>query len=126
MGFDAALRFTLGEEGGYVDDARDRGGATNRGVTQATYDAWRESQGVRAQDVRLIPESEVRELYRQRYWDAGHCETLPTRLGVAHFDWCVNRGTPGATKTLQQALGVDADGCYGSKTVAALGAAILK
>jgi len=119
MGFEEAVKFTLGEEGGYVDDPRDRGGATKQGVTQASYDSWRESHGLGVQDVRLMPDSEVRDLYRERFWDAGHCDVLPSRLGVVHFDWCVNHGVSGALMTLQEALGVTADGVWGPKTALA-------
>jgi lysozyme family protein len=119
MGFDEALRFTLGEEGGYVDDPRDRGGATNQGVTQASYDSWCRSRRLAAQDVRLISGSDVRDLYRERFWHAGHCEELPMPLAVAHFDWCVNHGPGGALVTLQQAVGVAADGLWGPATVSA-------
>ena len=38
--FDACLAFTLREEGGYVDDPADPGGATNMGITLATYRQW--------------------------------------------------------------------------------------
>src|SRR6185312_5931486 len=119
MGFDEALRFTLREEGGYVDDPRDRGWATNRGVTQATYDSWRGSHGLGAQNVRLMSDGEVSDLYRERFWDAGHCGELPLSLAIAHFDWCVNHGPHGALKTLQQALGVEADGIWGAATASA-------
>lgn len=117
--FDIALAFTLPAEGGYVDDPRDRGGATNRGVTQSTYDSWRASHGLPAQDVRLISDSEVRDLYRERFWEAGHCGELPTPLAIAHFDWCVNHGPGGALATLQQALSVTADGLWGPATASA-------
>jgi lysozyme family protein len=38
--FDICVTFTLREEGGYVDDPSDPGGATNMGVTLATYRQW--------------------------------------------------------------------------------------
>jgi lysozyme family protein len=34
------LAFTLRQEGGYVDDPADPGGATNMGITLATYREW--------------------------------------------------------------------------------------
>jgi len=36
MGFAHALQVVLDHEGGYVDHPNDPGGATNRGVTQAS------------------------------------------------------------------------------------------
>ena len=90
-----------------------------RGVTQKVYDAWREAKGKPHQDVRLIGDGELKDLYRERYWGPGHCGDLPVRLGVVHFDWCVNHGVSGALMTLQQALGVAADGVWGPKTAAA-------
>jgi Glycosyl hydrolase 108 len=38
--FEPCLEFTLREEGGYVDDAADPGGAANMGITLATYREW--------------------------------------------------------------------------------------
>lgn len=115
-----ALAFTLREEGGYVDNPHDAGGATNRGITQATYDTWREDQGLPIQTVRSISEHEVQDIYSRVYWTPGHCAELSNRLGVCHFDWCVNHGVIGAVQTLQQSVGVDADGSFGPHTRTAL------
>ena len=38
--FDTCLAFTLQEEGGYSDNPADPGGATNMGITLATYRQW--------------------------------------------------------------------------------------
>jgi len=38
--FDICVAFTLRQEGGYVDDPADPGGATNMGITLATYREW--------------------------------------------------------------------------------------
>lgn len=115
-----ALQFTLKEEGGYVDNPADHGGATNHGVTQATYDAWRDSQKQPHQGVLSISDAEVQGIYNLMYWAPAHCDRLSAALSICQFDWCVNHGAKGATVTLQQALNVTADGAYGPGTAAAL------
>ena len=43
--FDECLPLVLVHEGGYVNHPKDPGGATNKGITQRTYDAWCKRQG---------------------------------------------------------------------------------
>ena len=121
MSFSQALAFTLKEEGGYVDDPADRGGATNRGITQATYDTYRHHKGLPAHGVRDIEDLEAADIYQAMYWSPAHCAELEARLGICHFDWAVNHGVHGAVATLQQALGVSPDGIFGPATRVALG-----
>lgn len=123
MSFAQALAFTLKEEGGYVDDPRDRGGATNQGVTQATYDRYRRGKGLTPRDVRGMDSDEVADLYQSLFWSPAHCDALARPLSICHFDWAVNHGVPGALRTLQGALGVAADGVFGPDTQAAADAA---
>src|SRR6201986_252592 len=66
--FTASLPFILRWEGGFVDDPDDRGGRTNKGVTQNVYHAWRADQGLPQQDVQQINDQEVAAIYYQRYW----------------------------------------------------------
>lgn len=103
--FDRSLPKVLAEEGGYVNDPHDRGGETNRGVTQRTYDSWRRARGLRVQSVRYISETEVRSIYRERYWDLIRADRLPSGVNFVVFDWAVNSGVSRAVKGLQQALG---------------------
>ena len=51
--FDTAVAFTLREEGGFTDDPRDPGGATNLGITLATLTHWR-GRPATADDVRQL------------------------------------------------------------------------
>ncbi len=66
--FELALAEVLRWEGGYVNDPRDPGGATNRGITQATYNAWRRDRGEPLRSVAEIGEEEIRAIYRERFW----------------------------------------------------------
>lgn len=119
-GFFQALPFVLDMEGGYVNNPNDPGGATNQGITQGTYDAWRKSKGLPHATVRHITTEEVQAIYHERYWVDGHCDALPWPLSMAHFDACVNHGIRNATRILQRALAVTDDGIIGPITEAAI------
>ncbi len=94
-----AIRVTLGEEGGYSDRKADRGGATNYGVTQRTYDEFCKLSGRPQRPVKQISMEEVLLIYGT-YW--------------------INHGAGRAIKLLQQTLGVDVDGIAGRGTMQAL------
>jgi len=117
--FDKSLGLILEFEGGFVNDPADRGGATNFGVIQKRYDEYRDSVGKPRQSVEFISKDEVKEIYYKYYWQAAKCDQLPVGLDTLHFDAAVNTGPTQAAKFLQRALGVDADGVIGTKTIEA-------
>jgi lysozyme family protein len=117
--FEASLPFILRWEGGFVDDPDDRGGRTNKGVTQNVYHAWRAAQSMPQQDVQQISDQEVAAIYYERYWLTAKCDALHRKLDLAAFDTAVNMGPNRAIKVLQQAVGCEADGAFGDKTKAA-------
>lgn len=120
-GLQLALRFTLGPsvEGGYSDNPNDHGGPTNFGVTQASWDYYCSENGLPSSFVGNITMADAANVYSWGYWGKGFCGQLPLKLGICHFDWCVNRGVAGAAKTLQAALGVSQDGDIGPITLGA-------
>lgn len=120
MSFNNALSFVLRQEGGYVDNPSDHGGATNRGITQVTYDAYRDRHSVPRQDVRLIGDDEVATIYFSDYWTPVGGRGLPEPLDLVCFDSAVNCGVSQASKWLQRAVNVTADGVVGPKTLAAI------
>ncbi len=115
--FPAALKAVLAHEGGYVNHPKDPGGATNKGVTQAVYDAFRKRSGLPVKSVRSISDYEVATIYRKQYWDAVKGDDLPAGVDYAVFDYAVNSGVSRATEALQKALGVNADGVIGQITL---------
>jgi len=117
--FTASLPFILRWEGGFVDDPDDRGGRTNKGVTQNVYHAWRADQGLPQQDVQQINDQEVAAIYFQRYWLSAKCDMLRSKLDLAAFDTAVNMGPNRAIKILQEAVDSPADGVFGPATKAA-------
>jgi lysozyme family protein len=119
--FEEALQFVLRWEGNYVNHPNDKGGATNKGITQRTYDKYRRSKGLEERSVKYITDSEVREIYRTMYWDKAKCNVVAgksNRLATAHFDWAVNAGVNRAVETMQKCLGTAKDGIWGEKTQA--------
>lgn len=99
--FDNALGFTLGEEGGRVDNPKDPGGRTAYGITQRTYDAWRHRKGLANRDVYLIDASERATIYKEGYWDTIGGDKLPAGVGVVTFDYAVNSGVSRALGVLR-------------------------
>jgi peptidoglycan hydrolase-like protein with peptidoglycan-binding domain len=115
-----ALNFTLQWEGGFVDHPSDPGGATNKGVTTATYNEYLWSKGRSKQSVRNITDAEVQEIYRDLYWKPSQAELMTRSLAIVHFDTAVNFGVGGAVTFLQEVLGIGADGVFGAKSKSAL------
>ena len=106
-------------EGGFVDHPNDPGGATNRGITLATFRRVRPEATV--EDLKRIDDKTVASIYRDLYWRPARCHRLPLPLALVHFDAAVNHGLGNAARLLQRTLGVVKDGIIGPKT---LGAAV--
>lgn len=121
--FDTALASVLAHEGGYVNNPHDKGGATNRGITQHVYSDWLRDHGLPDQDVKTISPAEVLGIYKVQYWNPVKGDQLPTGLDYATFDFAVNSGTGRASRYLQQAVGVIQDGAIGPNTLAVVSAA---
>lgn len=118
--YELALTYVLVHEGGYVNDADDAGGPTNKGITQGVYDAKRRKNGQQPRPVRAITAAEVAEIYHDQYWVPIRGDALPVGLDYVVFDYGVNSGTGRAIKDLQKTLGVKADGVIGEMTLAAV------
>ena len=95
-------------------------GGTMHGVKQSIYDAYRHSKDLPLQSVRLISDDEVNEIILSEYWRPARCDMMPTKLAVCMFDIAYNGGPDEAIKLLQHALGIEADGIYGSQTDATM------
>jgi lysozyme family protein len=120
--FARALQFTLKWEGG-VGHPQDPAGAVNRGISQATYDTYRQHKKLPPQRVSQLTEAEVEEIYFRYYWQPSKADSMCLPLAVVHFDTAVNFGLRGSVEFLQEAIGgLVVDGDFGSKTSAALAA----
>lgn len=105
--YPACLAAVLKYEGGYVNDPRDPGGATNYGVTQRVYTLWRASMGLPNKAVREIAMSEVEKIYARDYWGAINGDALARGVDLAVFDPAVNSGPARARAWLAASAGAD-------------------
>ncbi len=112
-----SLALTLAYEGGYSNHPADPGGATNFGVIQRVYDAYRRKLGLAIRSVRQIETVEVEEIYNKSYWRLVRGDSLPVGLDYAVFDFAVNSGVSRSVRFLQRIVGVDDDAVIGDATL---------
>ncbi|MGQ3101035.1 MAG: glycoside hydrolase family 108 protein [Sphingopyxis solisilvae] len=119
----------IDREGAYVNHPADRGGPTCWGITQAVARA----HGYQG-DMRNLPRSQAREIYRKIYWLKPGFDKIATRAPIVAaemFDTGINMGVGTAAGFLQRALNalnrlardypdVAVDRAVGPRTLAAL------
>jgi lysozyme family protein len=89
-------------EGGYVDNAADKGGPTCFGITEAVARA----HGY-AGPMRQLPREQAAAIYRRLYWQRPHLDEIAMRsrvIAAELFDTAVNMGPAVAITFLQRAL----------------------
>lgn len=121
----------LPNEGGYVDHPLDKGGATNFGITQKTYDKYVQNKyksvNIISPDVKFIQQYEVRDIYFG-FWTKARCDLLwdyAPALTTTHFDMLINTGYErkgiDAAELLQRTINdlipTQVDGYIGPKTL---------
>lgn len=100
--YDACLAFTLKQEGGYTNDPHDPGGATNYGITIIDARKYWKADATPA-DVKAMPLSVAKDIYKVRYWDMVRGDYLPEGVDLSTFDASVNSGVGRGLKWLKQA-----------------------
>lgn len=121
---DVLAPFILSWEDGYVNNPNDRGGATNKGVTIATwqrqgYDKNGDGR-IDVKDLRLITEADATRILKLNFWNRWNADEIKDQ-SIANLlvDWVWSSGKYGITIP-QQLLGVKPDGVVGVRTIDAL------
>lgn len=110
-------------EGRFVNDKADKGGATNMGITIATwkqvgYDKDNDGD-IDTQDIKLLSKDDFKFVLKQ-YWDRWKADLIKDqKLANILVDWVWGSGKWGIVVP-QRILGLREDGIVGSKTIEAI------
>lgn len=125
--FATCLRLTLAYEGGYVNNPKDPGGATNHGVTIGTLrrlgidvDGDGDSD---VTDLKALRPADLEHVYRTFYWNPVQGDLLPPGIDLVAFDAGVMCGPSRGAKWVQGPAGVAPDGAIGPLSIRAIAAA---
>lgn len=112
--------FILRWEGGYVNDPIDKGGATNKGITLATFRQFYGSDATIEQLQALTGEQWL-HIFKTGYWDKFKADNIANQ-SIANIcvDWAWASGAGTAIRQVQTLLGVAIDGIVGAKTISAI------
>jgi len=83
LDFEQAVDFTLGWEGGYVNNPQDPGGETNFGISKRSYPLL---------DIKSLTIDQAKAIYFQDYWLAGRCAEFGHPKSTILFDIAVISG----------------------------------
>ncbi len=118
--FEKAINKMLGLEGGKTYEKSDRGGKTNLGITQRTFNAWRDSIKKPREDVFKITVEEAKEIYKKNYWNLIKGSQLPHDVAQAILSMALTDGPQDAIRHTQKILGIPPTGIMGPITMKAI------
>lgn len=126
--FHKVSRIVLANEGGFVDDPDDAGGATNMGIAWRTWQSYAKSDlGVEPtlENLKRLTEEQAETIYRKRYWEPrGFCKIDNPRVALMVYDWTITSGK--AVREVQEVLSgqfgkdVTVDNAMGGQTIDAI------
>jgi lysozyme family protein len=114
--FKEAYNITLGHEGGYVNDATDRGGETYKGIARKIHPTWggwviidkhksetNKLESVLNSDANL--QLQVEAFYKKEFWDVANLDLISSqKIANKIFDAGVNQGIGSSVKYFKEAL----------------------
>jgi len=125
--FDYAFIRTIEKEGGGSNDAEDRGGHTNLGITKAVFeDALKRGIISGTSDIRFLTVAQAKAIYKVDYWFPIKLYMIQNQeIAAEIFDTAINMGQSRAIKIVQESLNflgekLDVDGIMGNLTLVAI------
>ncbi|MCC8039029.1 MAG: peptidoglycan domain protein [Bacteroidales bacterium] len=114
------IPFILKWEGGFANHPNDKGGATNKGITIATFRHFFGS-GATVEQLKAMTDEQWETVFRKGFWNPFKGDEIKNQ-SIANIcvDWAWGSGTTTAIKQVQRLLGVVADGVVGNITLGAI------
>ncbi len=104
--FFMALDIVFGSEGKYVNHQNDKGGPTNMGITQSTYNDYCRRHKLPIKNVKNLSKNEVIQIYYNDYWvKLGLNKENDSIKSLILFDTAVLHGVGGAKNFHNKANG---------------------
>lgn len=126
--FNRVSRIVLVNEGGFVDDPDDAGGATNMGIAWSTWQSYAKTDlGVdpTLENLKRLTAGQAETIYRKRYWEPrGFCKIDNPHVALMVYDWTITSGK--AVREVQEILSgqfgkdITADNVMGQQTIDAI------
>lgn len=114
-------KFILTSEGGFSNNALDSGGATNKGITLATF-RYYYGAAKTVNDLRNITDKQWMDIFRRGYWNKWKADDIESnKIALVLVDWYFNSGSA-CVRLVQQIVGATADGIVGPQTIARINA----
>jgi lysozyme family protein len=121
--FDLYFPKLITHEGGYVNDAADKGGETYRGISRKNFPNWAgwqtidQLKPIKRGTILQSLEALVKAFYKSTFWTWSQ-NINNQMIAEILVDWRINGGFN--AKKVQQMVGEKQDGKIGSKTIAAI------
>ena len=122
--FEKSVNHIILIEGGYVNNPKDKGGATKYGITEKVA-----RQNGYIYEMRNLTRDKAKEIYKNEYWNKIKIDCKDFNVAFLLFDFAVNSGVKTAIKHLQKSLNsllkgiiepLIIDGIAGRKTQSAI------
>ena len=97
--FEKAMQFVLPHEAGYVNHPSDKGGPTNRGVTQATLSGYL-GRPATIEDVKNLDEQTARDIYKTKFFDPIASKVKDPKAQMVAFNAAIASGPGYANKLI--------------------------
>lgn len=113
------VKYILSWEGGFVNDHRDNGGATNKGITLTTFQSVF-GKDKTVEDLKRMTEDQWWKVFKTKFWDRYKADDIKDEwLRYLLVDWLWGSGNWAIIK-VQKLLGLKPDGIVGKQTIDAI------